>query len=388
MIPNFYYDFGRSKTKFYITLPDLYAWAYKKYGETQEGEDYHDAKGLLDNCFQNAYSLFNGSLTYYDPQRLHKEDWITGEDHPPIIAYPTILTNSKDLINHYFEVYDNRPIFRPVEIGRFNPMDGVIMDYDMAMYTVLDEWCRVINRFVQFNKEKYLRLLQLLNLKYNPIDNYDGVELEEFDKDGTEQYSRVIDTKNVGYMRADGPASSATIGVDSEGNTTLSGSFDMNYYKKIEAGETGTNSEGAGLGTISEGSDGAISVTAGTGVAADAPTFTHYTSTYDDDTTGRYEYQDINTGKKGNSQKRLNTEAIPVNLEVQSGNPNAFGYTDTTSYDDRSDKRNLVKHGNMGTTMTQDMINKEREMLIEGWNIVGMFCEELNKEVFLQCYSY
>ena len=31
---------------------------------------------------------------------------------------------------------------------------------------------------------------------------------------------------------------------------------------------------------------------------------------------------------------------------------------------------------------------KEIEMLKEGWNVVQDFCEELNREIFLQCYEF
>jgi len=82
----------------------------------------------------------------------------------------------------------------PVEVGKFNPSFDVmrVMDYDDAMYATLTRTEFLIDHFVQNNQEKYLRLLALLNLKYNPIDNYDGVEKEDFGYEGTESMDRNV----------------------------------------------------------------------------------------------------------------------------------------------------------------------------------------------------
>ena len=95
------------------------------------------------------------------------------------------------------------------------------------------------------------------------------------------------------------------------------------------------------------------------------------------------ESYDEEEGTIAQSQKGTQSEDVPTMIEAYSGSPNSPSYTDTRDFENRKNGRELRKWGNMGTTTSQDMINQEREMLLEGWNIIGIFCEELNKEIFL-----
>lgn len=390
--PNFSSYFNpRGKTKFYITLPDLYNWAYIK--SQDPSSPYAGCLQQLTESFDDAQTLFNGSLTYYDPQRLHKKDWIAGETHPPIINYPTIFSSQDqdELINYYFDYYDNRPIFRPVEIGRFNPtaQNRGRLNEDEAIAIVLDEWCEIIKFFVTTNKEKYLRLLALLNLQYNPIDNYDKVEYEDMGYEGKEIIDRDIKSRQLSGLKITGPSTDASItyGVG-ETPGSLSGNFNTNYKKNSAVAQVGDtiNGDKAGNATVVE--ETGVTTASTTTTGGSAPTSSHYTTTYDNAELNRLESYDTTTGTVATSQKGTSSEDVPTMIEAYSGSPNTPSYKDTKDFEHRKDNRTLQTWGNAGTTMTQDMIMKEQEMLREGWNVVKMFCEELNKEIFLQCYDY
>lgn len=381
MIPNFYYDFGRSKTKFYVTLPEVYKWAYEKQNDSK----YGGALALITNSFDSAHLLFNGSKTYTDPQTLHDET-------PATIHYPTITTNSADLLNYYFDHYENRPISKPVEIGKIIVRIGEQIGpatYDDAMYNICEEWNRVISRFVQFNSEKYLRLLALLNLKYNPIDNYDGHEFEDFGYIGKETMDRDVKAKQLSGFKITGPSTDAAITQNQEEDTfTLSGNFDNDYKKNSALAQVGDTKNGqiAGNATVTESSG--VTTASTTTSGGTQPKSSHYTTTYDDAAQSRLESYDTNDGTVATSQKGVQSEDVPTMIEAYSGAPNNPSYTDTRQFDGRSDKRELLKYGNMGVTTSQQMITQEREMLLEGWNVVETFCNELNKELFLQCYDF
>lgn len=381
--PNYFFE-SRGNKKFYITIVDLAQWAYNITQNTEEGDEFHDAYSRFTSLFDTATTLFDGSLTYTDPQTLHNTV-------PSTIHYPQILTNpeggiSKELINHYLEVFPYRLIVNPVEPGKFNPRIDVMrnMSYDDAMYATLDRLDRMIQRFVTFNKEKFLRLLALLNLKYNPIDNYDGTEKEEMGYSGKETMEREIHAEQLSGLKITGPSTDAAIG--SEGS--LSGNFNNSYKKNSAVAQVSDTKNGAIAGDATVTESTGVTTASTTTSGGTNPKSSHYTTTYDDATENRLESYDTEEGTIAQSQKGTQSEDIPTMIEAYSGSPNSPSYTDTREFDQRKDGRDLRKWGNMGTTTSQDMINQEREMLLEGWNIIGIFCEELNKEIFLSCYEF
>ena len=388
--PNYFFE-SRGNKKFYITIVDLAQWAYNITQKTQEGDDFHDAYERFIEIFDQAQVLFDGSLTYTDPQTLHNET-------PSTIHYPQILTppvqgvSSKELINYYLEVFPYRLIVNPVEPGKFNPRIGVMrnMSYDDAMYATLDRLDRMIQKFVTFNKEKFLRLLALLNLKYNPIDNYDGTEKEDLNYSGKEKMERKIHADQLSGLKITGPTTDATITTTTGENptSTISGNFNNSYKKNSAVAQVSDTKNGAvaGNATVEESSGTTTASTTTTG--GTQPKSSHYTTTYDDAAQNRLESYDTEEGTIAQSQKGTQSEDVPTMIEAYSGSPNTPSYTDTKEFETRKDGRELRKWGNMGTTTSQDMINQEREMLLEGWNIIGIFCEELNKEIFLQCYEF
>lgn len=379
--PSSYFN-PRGRKKFYITFVDLVAWAYNISETTPESSEYHDAYSKIQSMFSGAQEIFNGTLTYTDPQTLHNA--IPSTIHYPEIIAPTELNF---LINYYLENYDERLLEQPIEPGKFNPYYLVnrVMSLDDAYYAALDKICRMVKKFTVLNKEKYLRRLALLNLKYNPIDNYDIKEKEEFGYSGTESNAHTVRANQLGGIKITGPTIDATITTDSSGLPVLSGSFDTDYKKGQVVSQVGDTQQGQKGGDPSISGSGVPSAptTGGTGVEND-----HYTTTYDDAARSRLESYDTSQGTVATTQKGVSQEDYPTIMEATSGAPNHPSYDDTRSFTNRKDNRDLTKYGNAGTTMTQDMIMKEKEMLDECWGVVQDFCEELNHEIFLSCYNF
>ena len=203
------------------------------------------------------------------------------------------------------------------------------MDWNAAWYNTLDIWCRQIERFVQLNKIKYQRLLQVLNYKYDPITNYDMKEHRE-----DEYGKRTFEHKPV--REGSGPG---------QQNTTMT-----------IPGTSVTNRAGASN-----------------------PKTEHYTTTYDDAAQSRLESYDTQSG-----------ETVTTTTSVAAGSNNTTimseKYTDENTVDDK-DKYDLTRSGNIGVMTTQQMIEQEK-LIAEGFNIVDQFCEEMNKTIFLATYKF
>ena len=308
----------RSKRRFYITLPQLWRWASKITSETQEGEQYHDSLERLQDCFEEVGKLFDGTQQYPDPQ---------SKDTPtPMIYYPNIC-NQSDILSHYFEVYDERLLSTEVKVGSFDYLTGDMMDWNAAWYNTLDKWCRQIERFVQLNKIKYQRLLQVLNYKYDPITNYDMKEHRD-DTIGEREFTH-------------------------KGDGTDNGTENTNI--KVP-GQTVTNSSGT-----------------------PGPTTKHYTTTYDNAATERLESYDVQSGST--------TTTTTANVDGYNNlTYHTEGYTDTTTVEN-GDSYDLTRSGNIGVMTTQQMIEQEK-LIAEGFNIVDQFCEEMNKTIFLATYGF
>lgn len=376
----------RGRKKFYINFIELVSWAYSITERTQESHPYHDAYSKVSTVFSAAQALFNGTKTYTDPQTLHNQT-------PTIRNYPAIIpsTSTTFLINYYLENYDARLLEQPIEVGKFNPSFDIQreMDYDDAMYAALDKICRMVEKFTILNSEKYLRRLQILNLVYNPIDNYDGHEVEDLGYEGKETLDREVKASQLSGVKITGPSTNAAITWGSGENTgSLAGGFTNDYKKTSAVAQVGdtVNGEKAGDATVNEttGETTASTTTAG---GTDVKS-SHYTTTYDDDTDGRLQSYDTSVGTVATSQKGTSSEDVPTMIEAYSGAPNSPSYKDTKNYEERKDKRNLTKWGNMGTMTTQNMIEQEIEMLKEGWNVVEDFMEELNQHIFLSVYDF
>lgn len=156
----------RKPKKQFVSFEDVIAWGLQ-IDETDPdwGRFYNYAR----HFFAEAVKLFNGTYTY---EKL-KADGTTETVH-----YPNLDITEEDLLNHYFEEYGSRLCARPLEVGRISIVDGKPMDWKMAMSVVLDITYRKTQKFVLFNRYKYLGLVKTTGFNYDPIENYRMVEEE------------------------------------------------------------------------------------------------------------------------------------------------------------------------------------------------------------------
>lgn len=332
------------RRKCYATFEELWVWA-----SMVKNPDFKDtAKEEIEHVFDPVAAIFDGSQTYIDPS--------SGE----LKKYPKIMDNYAEIFNHYIEQYGERLCARPVEIGRFNPQSQKIMDYDRAMYVVLNILRRSIKHFTQINELKYLNLLQTLNYDYNPIENY------SMEEDGTDDH----DTKanQLGGLEVNGPLSNVTLGTNPDGTPSISIEFDQNRKLQTKVNQVQDTRQGQQAGTVT---DSSVNTVAGTPIRTD-----HYTTTYDDASNSRLESYDTASGSSANVALGISQTDAPVTGKAYSGAPNHPSYKDT---------HHFTRTGNIGTVTAQDMIEQEREKA--RINIFNEFCEELNKYIFLSTWN-
>lgn len=285
-------DFGFRDTyrrPIFITSVELYNWAATITQSTQEGQPYHDALEIWEDTCGLIADLFNGTKTFVNP--------FTGETQ----NYPLLL-DQDDVQRMMVEDFNTRLISWPLY-----PIAALYEeDNDAEWYEVLTKWSHRIERFVKSQGERYLRMLKVLALEYNPLSDY-WIQRTE--------------------LGANAPYVSLTNGTGEEPTISswLASNVKTDYKTK-----------------------------AGTG--AEQPKTSNYTTTYDDDTTGRLASYQASEGA------------------TISEIPNS-GYV-----------RKLKEEGNKSGTI-QDIIEKEMELAKEFGNITGSFFDSLNKEIFLSYYK-
>lgn len=399
----------RKPKKQFVTFENLIAWGLQiDETDPEWGRFYNYAR----HFFAEAVKLFNGTYTY---QKL-KADGTTETVH-----YPNLGITEEDLLNHYFEEYGSRLCARPLEIGRISILDGQPMDEKTAMSVVLDITYRKTQKFVLFNQYKYLGLVKSTGFLYDPIENYRMVENGE-DKTtygkantktgnitetptGSSSTDRTVKTNEVGHISVEGPIDDFDTDFKDgkiiikdvslkDGNET---------YSEVVARTKGTEA-GKKEGKVSTGFDnGNLTMTAttgaGTGISA-----TNYSTTYEDSVTDRKTGKTDTAGSSGEAEmiSKTTSQGHIMKGRIESGNPSAFGYTDTESFTDRTDtttynnvkdqlsgddttEHSLTRSGNIGVTTSQQMIESERELV--KFNVIDEFCKELNKEILLSVWS-
>lgn len=379
----------RKPKKQFITFENLIAWGLQLDEDDPEwGKYYNQARHL----FAEAVKLFNGTYTY---EELQADGTIT------TVHYPNLNIIEEDLLNHYIEEYGSRPCARPVEVGRISLVDGQPMDLENALSVVMDITYRKTQKFVLFNRYKYLGLVKTTGFLYNPIENYRMVEegSDTIDYDGSESTERTIKDAKIQGWRVNGPATDFT--KDNDNNITgLSIDF-AHVHKKAEAGNNLSTSQagsgitgvsGASASTTTSGSTTTMSANPGTvsysQTSSDLPTNRNYTTTYDKADENRLKDYSTSSGRSSNA-----TQTTSQSVEDETtygevwGGSSAQPFKDTKSFKERKDSKDhdLTRSGNIGVTTSQQMIESERELV--RFNVIDEFCKELNKEILLSVWN-
>lgn len=388
------------RTKHYVKFVDLYEWAWN-----------HEYQSTAETFVSGLSSLFNGTLDNpYKP----------GEKLP-------FIMNDEQLNEIWLDYFEEKEVMWALRYGRYDvSAHKRIETYDEAMLDIMARFGQRINEIVLLNKPRWVKLIGSTDLSYNPIENYRMVESEnstdgrewggtdirtgsyENAPTGSQSIDRSIKTDEVGHISVNGPVKTLTTVKDSEtGKITIS---DIELEDKEEINAIGfARSSGVEQGktkgaTSAKLENGEITSTADV-VNGTAVQNTAYATTYDDMDTDRKTGHSTVQGSVGEAetQNSISTQTHYREGTIESGNPNAYGYTDTQSFANRKDtttfnnltdtedksetktgERTLTRSGNIGVTTSQQMVQSERDLLLSVAKVI-MF--EVADEVFLRTWG-
>lgn len=248
--------------------------------------------------FSVAEPLFNGTLTYTDPE--------TGETK----NYPNIGYNATALYEYWDTYYNDRRMGFPL---KNISMWSTLSEINAAQQVLVIRVKKIIKNYCDSNKYRFLTLIKTLNYNYDPIHNYQYEEDKESylgkvtDKFVADTDREVITVPHVSVNTANGAVSSYT---NADGNKT----------------------------------------TASAAAGSNAPTTTHKVVPYDG---GQYEQTiDIQSG-----QATTEVKETPNSVITKDGN---YTRTKEQPVADKS-VENITKKGIINGDI-QDLIEKEREV--------------------------
>ena len=388
------------RTKHYVKFIDLYEWAWN-----------HDYQSTAETFASGLSSLFDGTLD--NPYK-------SGEKLP-------FIMNDEQLNEIWLDYFEEKEVMWELRYGRYDVSTHKrIETYDEAMFDIMARFGQRINEIVRLNKPRWVKLIGSTDFTYNPIENYRMVETEEIndegtgsrtlEKDGTvdltqsgkETYDRSIKTSEISSIEITAPLSSLS-GTMVDGVYSISDvGFSLNTEKTtttalgessgVEQGKT-KGSTDATYNSQTKKAESSATTAAGT-----TPTSTSYSTTYDDTETDRKTGKAETTGSVGTARTLSEVSAESINAigSITTGNPNAYGYTDTIDFDNRSSlttydtldtertskenarERELTRSGNIGVTTSQQMIQSERDLLLSVAKVI-MF--EVADEIFLRTWG-
>lgn len=139
----------------FVTIAELYTWAFNKTSYTQEGEPYHDALTRYQAAMTAIAAIFNGTKTFVDPVTKQTKN------------LPALLT-ADDIANKFFYDFNVRLLQWPL----FPYAWMYTEDNDEQWNLILTVFCGQVERFVKSKGLKWVRMLETLSIDYNPIADY------------------------------------------------------------------------------------------------------------------------------------------------------------------------------------------------------------------------
>ena len=285
------------RRKYYPTLHDLLASTYA---------------GIIPSNLFTSVHWFDGTLSYTDYE---------GETQ----SYPDLGFKPADLYTYWSLMFEELRIGYPCKCS--NPFNGP----SAAEWTdCAANFVAKAQQWLKLNEGKFLGLVKTYGLTYDPISNYDMVEVE-----GSALKQADQETKNSirGKMITDVDAPETQV---------------QNYTTTYD---DASNSRLAGRST------------------------NEYLNTY------RTETVDGNAIPiKRTSQSMEGTDPGQTSTSKFTSADQSLEWDEITTPDsNRAQARKLIRKGNIGTTTTQEMIEAERELARQ--NILEEFFREFNKGV-------
>lgn len=336
----------------------------------------------LNSLFGDLLALFNGTKNnpYYTPEN---------PSDPQTLALPTYLEDMDALTDFIFSNYNERAMYPKWKQGQKvltwvadgggnQHPDFIVANKTLAYEKIKEELIRKMNTWVSMNSDRIIRSLGVLQLSYNPVENY--LMHENFDDTPTGEMTRthsldkdeprVIKEVNAplteitlnNEMDVTGLNAAAKVSIESSGNSaTSSDSRRCKIHGNATAGENGasaTDADGTDMETENQ------------------------VTTFDSDT---YHNND-KTKQKGDTS----SSGVSANYNKTDGYGNYkytvdtgdYGYTDTESYDEYNKNHQGWRRGNIGVTTTQQMI--ESEIALRSRPIAENLLREGLNQIFLQ----
>ncbi len=277
------------------------------------------------------------------------------EESQPIKYHYDLDFEYADLKKAYIEWYGERRIGKalpPVDSYVYSVHDSSTMARSLIAteaeaYDYCGAWLSdQIQLFINANTDKYLKLVDTIGFKYDPISNYDMEETKTA-QNGTETLSHVIDTKG------------KTLNFESNQVDLVAPTEGEQAYEQ-DAHISSWTSEGSDTVTNSQTVDSSVE---------------HQSTTYDS-ATYRNEWKE--TSNDGDT-----TQTTKLKPKASESIYNGEEYTDTKDRGD--DSYQLNRKGNIGVTTSQQMIESERE--VARYNVLKEFFEDLNRYLLLATWD-
>ena len=235
---------------------------------------------------------------------------------------------------------------------------------------------------VKMNKQKYMKLIELMGYEYNPLWNVDGKETYTYLENSGVNDVQTTREKGVTYQDNDPERPVYNGWTDTHTHTNV-WSGNVKEKDTTHASQTNTNSVSAFDGdehdlVVESQSKGSSETQGfdGEGSTTKETTYNNRTDSITDTTTYGYHKDTDKTKITHNNAKNYNDEDYAVGKDAF-GNPNIKG-------GDKYHTEARVREGNIGVTKTQELIANERENL--KFAIIMEFFKDLNEQVLVGIY--
>lgn len=209
---------------------------------------------------------------------------------------------------------------------------------DAAKHASLVDLSTIIDPIFVYNEAKYKKLIELQGYTYNPLWNVDGTETT------TTKYGQHVTDTDIGQR---------------------------NKTDTI-AQQQNTNNYGQGQVTDVLGSN--------------TDTSNEYSTTMDDVTNAKLKsrVEEINGAKTDThtTASKIDTITLGAHTDTHKDDPTK----DTITSKEHTDVVTYERHGNIGTTKTQELIEAERKNLM--FNIIGEFFRDIYPYVIVGVFDY
>lgn len=327
--------------KRYISFKEFILLANRYRGDLTQ-DNYPE---WAESLFKTVFQLFNGSyLNIYTEQPVQ------------LSAY---YQDFEEMINEWFQRYGDRYIAKSYRKGEKSAFVGTPFDlqtvdeiteeqaFDIIAQYIYDK----INEWLDTHSKEVIRIQSVLQLNYNPIENYNLEEQHQ----GSKTFTKTINDDEIGFIDVNAPVTALQVSKDPDTNKFTLDSITMAESKDLtsegNSANVTSNLNGQVGSTVTAGAAGAAFTTVNGGT----PTTTEKVTTYEDDTFHNNK-QTTESGDYATGSQMANyiKSQVSANAEIRLGSPDA-GYTETEDVSNLGLKRS----GNIGVTTTQQMIKQE-----------------------------